>query len=80
MLWDSFISRLSYYAQGDINRGSLELGEAVDLRWCGVPGATAERLASSTKVANSINNSRPQVIVVQVGFNDLCTARSKADA
>ena len=67
---------------GDIDRSCFGLKDVIDLRWCGVPGATVDHLASSPKVTNrsTINNFRPEVIILQVGSNDLCRARSKADA
>ena len=80
MLGDSFIKRLSYYVQGNIDRGCLGLKDVIDLRWYGVPGATVDHLVSSPKVTNTISNFRPDVIILQVVSNDLCIARSKADA
>ena len=64
MLGDSFIKRLSYYVQGDFDMSCLGLKDVIDLRWCGVSGATVDHLASSPKVTNTINNFRPEVIRV----------------
>ena len=80
ILGDSFISRLKGYAREEEHGCSFGLEDCINISWLGIPDATADRIDRSNVVRQRLHEFQPAVVVLQVGSNDLCSARSKADA
>ena len=80
ILGDSFINRLYMHARDEVAGESFGLEEAVDISWFAVPGATVGRLRKSVPMMQHIANFKPQYIILQVGSNDLCDAKTPGDS
>jgi lysophospholipase L1-like esterase len=76
---DSFVKRLNNFLQVNQQFKAFGLGECLDIQFLGLSGADVGAIRESPKVGRVIQSFAPDVLLLNIGSNDLCLAQTKAD-